>query len=219
MANKKKVKIEEQEIVNVVANDTVEDSSVADENAALKAKIAEQEKQMADMMAQLKVMMQAQAATNAMATEEKVAKSIKFISLVPGGLTLKGNRMYHIDKQFAYKLIPEAEARAIVSNMPNTIASGMVYIADMDFVTKCDLDGVYEEILNDKQLKELLAKNPAEIIDIFRNAGAAQKQIIVDMVSNKRLNGEYVDANVVVELGRVCGKNLMEIEPEEEEVK
>lgn len=215
MANKKKTITEEAiKVENNVVSDVV-----ADENAALKAKIAEQERQMADMMAQLKVMMQAQAATNVVATEEKVAKSIKFISLVPGGLTLKGNRMYHIDKQFAYKLIPEAEARAIVSNMPNTIASGMVYIADKDFVTKCDLDGVYEEILNDKQLKELLNRAPSDIIEIFRNVGPAQKQIIVDMVSNKRLNGEYVDANVVVELSKVCGKNLMDIEPEEEEVK
>lgn len=216
MANTKKTKITDElpDVKNIVSSD-----AVADENAALKAKIAEQEQQMADMMAQLKVMMQAQAASNPAVVEEKSAKSIKFISLVPGGLNLKGNRMYHIDKQFAYKLIPEAEARAIVTNMPNTIANGMVYIADKEFVTKCDLDGVYEEILSDKQLKELLSRNAGDIIEIFKNAGPAQKQIIVDMVSNKRLNGEYVDANIVVELSKACGKNLMEIEPEEKDEK
>lgn len=216
MANTKKTKIVDElpDVKNIVESD-----AVADENAALKAKIAEQEQQMADMMAQLKVMMQVQAASNPAVIEEKSAKSIKFISLVPGGLNLKGNRMYHIDKQFAYKLIPEAEARAIVTNMPNTIANGMVYIADKEFVTKCDLDGVYEEILSDKQLKELLSRNAGDIIEIFKNAGPAQKQIIVDMVSNKRLNGEYVDANIVVELSKACGKNLMEIEPEEKDEK
>lgn len=192
-------------------------NSAIEENEALKAKIAEQEQQMADLMAQIKVMMQAQAATNPVNLEEKATRGIKFISLVPGGLTLKGNRMYHIDKQFGYKMIPESEARAILSNMPNTIASGMVYIADREFVNKNDLSGVYEEILSDKQLKELLQRNANDVCEIYQQASLAQKEIIVDMVVNRKLNGLPIDANIVVEIGKLCGKDLMSIEPEETE--
>lgn len=213
MANTKKVKSTEAEVVETaeVTNSAVE------ENEALKAKIAEQEKQMADLMAQIKVMMQAQAATNPINIEEKATRGIKFISLVPGGLTLKGNRMYHIDKQFGYKMIPESEARAILSNMPNTIASGMVYIADKEFVNKNDLSGVYEEILSDKQLKELLQQNANDVCEIYKQASMAQREIIVDMVVNRKLNGLPIDANIVVEIGKLCGKDLMSITPEEEE--
>lgn len=213
MANTKKVKSTEAEVVETaeVTNSAVE------ENEALKAKIAEQEQQMADLMAQIKVMMQAQAATNPVNIEEKAARGIKFISLVPGGLTLKGNRMYHIDKQFSYKMIPESEARAILSNMPNTIASGMVYIADKEFVNKNDLSGVYEEILSDKQLKELLQQNANDVCEIYKQASMAQREIIVDMVVNRKLNGLPIDANIVVEIGKLCGKDLMSITPEEEE--
>ena len=213
MANTKKVKSAEAEVV-----DTVEVTNPAiEENEALKAKIAEQEQQMSDLMAQIKVMMQAQAATNPVNIEEKTARGIKFISLVPGGLTLKGNRMYHIDKQFGYKMIPESEARAILSNMPNTIASGMVYIADKEFVNKNDLSGVYEEILSDKQLKELLQQNANDVCEIYKQASMAQREIIVDMVVNRKLNGLPIDANIVVEIGKLCGKDLMSITPEEEE--
>ena len=213
MANTKKVKSTEAEVVETagVTNSAVE------ENEALKAKIAEQEQQMADLMAQIKVMMQAQAATNPVNIEEKAARGIKFISLVPGGLTLKGNRMYHIDKQFGYKMIPESEARAILSNMPNTVASGMVYIADKEFVNKNDLSGVYEEILSDKQLKELLQQNANDVCEIYKQASMAQREIIVDMVVNRKLNGLPIDANIVVEIGKLCGKDLMGITPEEEE--
>lgn len=213
MANTKKVKSTEAEVVETaeVTNSAIE------ENEALKAKIAEQEKQMADLMAQIKVMMQAQAATNPINIEEKAARGIKFISLVPGGLTLKGNRMYHIDKQFGYKMIPESEARAILSNMPNTVASGMVYIADKEFVNKNDLSGVYEEILSDKQLKELLQQNANDVCEIYKQASMAQREIIVDMVVNRKLNGLPIDANIVVEIGKLCGKDLMSITPEEEE--
>ena len=213
MANTRKVKSAEAEVVETVevANQAVE------ENEALKAKIAEQEQQMADLMAQIKVMMQAQAATNPISIEEKTTRGIKFISLVPGGLTLKGNRMYHIDKQFGYKMIPESEARAILSNMPNTVASGMVYIADKEFVSKNDLSGVYEEILSDKQLKELLQQNANDVCEIYKQASMAQREIIVDMVVNHKLNGLPIDANIVVEIGKLCRKDLMSITPEEEE--
>ena len=213
MANTKKVRSTEAEVAKTaeVTNSAVE------ENEALKAKIAEQEQQMADLMAQIKVMMQAQAATNPVNIEEKAARGIKFISLVPGGLTLKGNRMYHIDKQFGYKMIPESEARAILSNMPNTVASGMVYIADKEFVNKNDLSGVYEEILSDKQLKELLQQNANDVCEIYKQASMAQREIIVDMVVNRKLNGLPIDANIVVEIGKLCGKDLMSITPEEEE--
>lgn len=212
MANTKKVKSAEAEVV-----ETVEvTNSAVEENEALKAKIAEQEQQMADLMAQIKVMMQAQA-QNVVPVTEKKARSIKFISLVQGGLSLKGNRMYHIDKQFGYKMIPEGEAAAIVSNMPNTIANGLVYIADKDFISRMELDGVYEEILSDKQLKELLQQNANDVCEIYKQASMAQREIIVDMVVNRKLNGLPIDANIVVEIGKLCGKDLMSITPEEEE--
>lgn len=197
MANTKKTKPAE----------TVDEST---ENAELKAKIAEQEAQIAQLMA----MMQAQMGNTV--KPAKSNKSIKFISLVTGGLNLKGNRMYHIDKQFGYKMIPEGEAKAIVANMPNTVANGMVYIADKNFVEECELDGVYEEILSDKQLKELLQKNANDVCEIYKQASPVQQQIIVDMVENRKLNGLPIDANIVVEIGKLCGKDLMSITPEEE---
>ena len=212
MASTKKVKSAEAEAVET----TEVTNSAAEENKTLKAKIVEQEQQMADLMAQIKVMMQAQA-QNVVPVTEKKARSIKFISLVQGGLSLKGNRMYHIDKQFGYKMIPEGEAAAIVSNMPNTIANGLVYIADKDFISRMELDGVYEEILSDKQLKELLQQNANDVCEIYKQASMAQREIIVDMIVNRKLNGLPIDANIVVEIGKLCGKDLMSITPEEEE--
>lgn len=195
-----------------VANATVEDT----ETAALKEKIAEQEKQMAEMMAQMKLMMQAQAGVN-MAAEKKSNRNIKFINLSSGTLVLRGNRFHSIEGQFTAKPIPESEARAIVSNMPNAVTNGVCYIADADFVKEMELDGLYQDILDDKQLKTLLDRNAAEVCEIYRNAPDAQKGIIIDMIENRKLNGLSVDANIVVELGKLCGKDLMAIEPETDE--
>lgn len=195
-----------------VANATVEDVNTV----ALKAKIAEQEKQMAEMMAQMKLMMQAQAGV-CMATEKKPNRNIKFINLSGGTLVLRGNRFHSIDGQFAVKQIPESEARAIISNMPNAINDGLCYIADADFVKEMELDGLYQDILSDTQLKTLLDKNADKVCEIYRNASDAQKHIIVDMVEGRKLNGLSVDANIVVELSKLCGKDLMAIEPDTDE--
>ena len=193
------------------------DKPVVDETAELKAKLAAQEKQMAEMMAKMQEMMNAQMATpTSVIADNKQTRSIKFINLASGGLTLKGNRFYHMDKQFDSRMIPESEARAIVNNMPNTMVSGVVYIADADFVREVELDGAYAEMLSDEQVKSLLYKSAAEVCDIYRNASDTQKRIIVDMVSDRRLEGLPVDANIVVELGKLCGKDLMGIEPENE---
>ena len=193
------------------------DKPVVDETAELKAKLAAQEKQMAEMMAKMQEMMNAQMATpTSVIADNKQTRSIKFINLASGGLTLKGNRFYHMDKQFDSRMIPESEARAIVNNMPNTMVSGVVYIADADFVREVELDGAYAEMLSDEQVKSLLHKSAAEVCDIYRNASDTQKRIIVDMVSDRRLQGLPVDANIVVELGKLCGKDLMGIEPENE---
>lgn len=193
------------------------DKPVVDETAELKAKLAAQEKQMAEMMAKMQEMMNAQMATpTSVIADKKQTRSIKFINLASGGLTLKGNRFYHMDKQFDSRMIPESEARAIVNNMPNTMVSGVVYIADADFVREVELDGAYAEMLSDEQVKSLLHKSAAEVCDIYRNASDTQKRIIVDMVSDRRLEGLPVDANIVVELSKLCGKDLMGIEPENE---
>ena len=71
---------------------------------------------------------------------------------------------------------------------------------------------IFEEIMSQN------ASNGAvrDVCEIFKSAGAVQKQIIIDMVANRKMKGIAIDANIVVELGHLCGKDLMSIEPEEE---
>ena len=54
-------------------------------------------------------------------------------------------------------------------------------------------------------------------MDIYNEAGNDQKKIILDMVVDKKLNNEPIDANIVNELGKACGRDLMGIEPLEDE--
>lgn len=184
------------------------------EKEHLKAQLAEQQKRMEEMMAQMQVLMQAQ---GNVAKPTNSNKQIVFINMTTGGLNLKGTRMYHIDNQFGTKSVQESEARVIVANMPNTIAEGYVYIPDNEFLESCNMGGVYDGMLNDEQMKTLLNQDANYVCDVFENATDSQKRIIVDMVSDRQLNGKPVDANILVRLGKLTGVDFLDIEPLEEE--
>ena len=187
------------------------------EKEALKVQLAEQQKRMEEMMAQMQVLMQAQSNSTTSTKPVNSNKQIVFINMTSGGLNLKGTRMYHIDNQFGTKSVQESEARVIVANMPNTIAEGYVYIPDNEFLESCNMGGVYDGMLNDEQMKTLLNQDANYVCDVFENATDSQKRIIIDMVSDRQLNGNSVDANILVRLGKLCGVDFLNIEPLEEE--
>lgn len=183
------------------------------EKEQLKAQLAEQQKRMEEMMAQMQVLMQAQSNTVASVNSTNPNKQIVFINMTAGGLNLKGTRMYHIDNQFGTRSVQESEARVIVANMPNTIANGYVYIPDNEFLESCNMGGVYDGMLNDEQMKTLLNQDANYVCDVFANATDSQKRIIIDMVSDRQLNGKPVDANILVRLGKLTGVDFLDIEP------
>lgn len=183
------------------------------EKEQLKAQLAEQQKRMEEMMAQMQVLMQAQSNSTISTKLVNSNKQIVFINMTSGGLNLKGTRMYHIDNQFGTKSVQESEARVIVANMPNTIADGYVYIPDNEFLESCNMGGVYDGMLNDEQMKTLLNQDANYVCDVFENATDSQKRIIVDMVSDRQLNGKPVDANILVRLGKLIGVDFLNIEP------
>lgn len=183
------------------------------EKEQLKAQLAEQQKRMEEMMAQMQVLMQAQSNSVTPVKSVNSNKQIVFINMTSGGLNLKGTRMYHIDNQFGTKSVQESEARVIVANMPNTIADGYVYIPDNEFLESCNMGGVYDGMLNDEQMKTLLNQDANYVCDVFENATDSQKRIIIDMVSDRQLNGKPVDANILVRLGKLAGVDFLDIEP------
>lgn len=209
MAKNTKAKTETTE--QIVAPDTVTTvKDISSENEALK-------KQMEEMKAQMEAMSKMLAeAKSAPVTVDKSGvnkdRNITFVNLTNGTAVLRGNSFWKLEGRFASRTFLEREARIIVNNMPNMIRSGMVYITDAQFVEDNDLSEVYLNILSDKDLKELLSHDASYVVDVYKNVSEGQKNVIIDMIVDKVLAGEKVDNNVLVELGRLSGKDLINIE-------
>ena len=207
------------ETINSIKENLENNQFVDKEKELLKEKLASQEKEMSDLKAQMEMLLKS-LSNKEEKNESKTKnnkKTIKFINMTTGGFTIRGTRLYHLDKQFDFQVFSESEARVIVNNMPNSIANGQLYIADHNFVEECELDYIYESLIDDKTLKNLLNKSSEDVCEIYKNASDSQKKIIVDMITEKQINEEKIDANVLVDLGKLCGIDFMKIEPLEKE--
>lgn len=145
------------------------------------------------------------------APEEKM---IRFISLARGSVLLKGtaNRPYEIEGRFAERMFSESEARAIVNLMGSYMREGFVYIDDAKFVKSVGLADAYKNILTPEVLKNLFNQNPNTVISAYENATEGQRQLIIDMVYEKKNNGEVIDANILMQLGKMSGIDLLDTE-------
>ena len=184
------------------------------------SRIAEQANEIAELKAQIALLMNMQKASTQTTTVEptpKKKKNVTIINLFAGGLTVKGNSYYHFDKQFDKRAFSEAEATAIVNNMPNAAREGIFYITNAQFVEDNDLSDAYENMIDDVKMKTILSLDANSVLVLYKNASEAQKTIIENMIVNGRLNGESLDANVLVELGKITGKNYMEIDTMDKE--
>lgn len=187
--------------------DNQKDKVVDKEKEELKSKLADLEKKLADLLAQ-----QSSQPVQTI-VQQKPKRNIKLISLTRGALYLRGSRIHKFDKQFDSRVFTEGEVRLIYSNMPKTLAEGYVYIADNDMVEELELTDAYSILLDDNALKNLLKKNPNDVVEIYKNANKVQQDIIIGMIEDQKLAGKNLDANILIELGKLCGKNLMNIEP------
>lgn len=214
MAYKKPEKVEGSSVEQENKTETLETKTSQNQETVTISK-----SEFDQMKAQMETLMQMMAMGGIGGKQEskKEEKYITFVNMTKGKFVLKGSSYYTIDEQFGTRRFIEREARMIVNNMPQSVRDGKVYILDADFVKDCELEDVYVDLLSNKQMKELLTKEPSYVAEVYKNANKAQKQIIVDMIENKKLNGEDVDANILLQIGQLSGKNLIEIAPIEDE--
>lgn len=184
-------------------NNQTTDNAIVQENELLK-------KQMEAMQAQMELLAKQMAMSNTpVVATKKPERNIEFINMVPGTLVLKGTQIWKIEGQFNSRSFLESEARIIVNNMQNTVRSGIVYIADSEFIKDCELESAYTALLSNEQLKNLLTKNFNEVVEIYKTVPKAQQDIIVSMIKEKKEAGVYIDANILIQIGELCGQDLV----------
>lgn len=197
---------------NIKKNNIDTETIVTDNKKIVSTDIEKEElkKQIEELKAQMEAMSKLVSSNETKTEKAKTTeRQISFVNMTPGTCVLKGSSVYRIEGQFKSRSFLEREARIIVNNMKNAIEQGYIYIANADFVKENDLDLIYENLLSDKELKELFGKNPQVIIETYKTVNEGQKQIIVNMIQEAKENNKHVDANVLFEIGKLSGIDLI----------
>lgn len=191
-----------------------DECTLEQENETLKKQMDEMRQMIATLQEQYNKQNSEQKETAVKKTAEQ--RTITFVNLTSGTFVLRGSQIYTLDKQFDARTFSEREATVIVNTMSRSIRSGRLYIDNADFVRENGFEDICGYILTPEILKNLMVQRPEYIIDVYKNCSDEQKEIITDMIIRRRLNGEPVDGNVLIELGKLSGKNLTNIEKEED---
>ena len=195
----------------------IDNSALIEENKRLKENIE-------NMEAKLNLLIQ-QFASMAQPVKPQIdeEKEIEVTNLCIGRLVLSttgksDGRRYDFMEQFETRLIPESDLKEIIRAMPTTAKNGMFFINDVDFVKANKLSSSYKNILDVNGLYNIF-NSSADFLNKYRSASQIQKTIIENMVSDKSINGEEIDANILKALSKETGRDFMNIDPILEELR
>lgn len=177
---------------------------------ALQAAVAEMQKQMGSNGANT--------TTELTQTEELNADTdITVTNLCPGSLNLSTQghgqgTIYHFDVIGEELDIPYGDLRDICKSHKNLAQGVGFYIDNNQAVKKLRLGRYYETALTPDVITNIFSKNADNIISLYQSCSKAQKRTIEDMIVDKKLRKEPIDANILIELGRECGRDFINIE-------
>lgn len=110
--------------------------------------------------------------------------------------------------------IPFGDLKDIVQHNQRFANEGYFYIVDEEVVRKLRKTSEYNKMLPPEVIENIFKNDTNKIIDLYNMAPRGQKEAIIEMIKNKRVQGIDVDANVLVKLGELTGINFVGIEAE-----
>lgn len=188
-----------------------------DDVAELKQRLLEQQEQIEKLMQALLNNQQDGSQFNKADSDISADEEIEIISLTPNRLNILGEAgsvLISFDKMYEEQLIDYASLKDALRNRTNRemAKKGRFYINDERVVTKLRLKNDYKNILTPEQLKHILSSDVNKAIELYKLAPIGQKSTIVEIVKQSKFNGEDIDYNLLRELTKLSGVDLVNIE-------
>lgn len=189
----------------------------SDDIAKLEQKLLEQQEQIEKLMQALLNSQQDGSQFNKVDSDIGADEEIEIISLTPNRLNILGEAgsvLISFDKMYEEQLIDYASLKDALRNRTNRemAKKGRFYINDERVVTKLRLKNDYKNILTPEQLKHILSSDVNKAIELYKLAPIGQKSTIVEIVKQSKFNGEDIDYNLLRELTKLSGVDLVNIE-------
>jgi hypothetical protein len=146
---------------------------------------------------------------------------IELVSLTPYKLNLstepsgKG-RVIKFEKFGDTRRISYSDLTRIIETNQTFLESGYFYILDERVIKKHGLSYAYEAILTKDKLEQVFNLGTNSIA-LYKSASDVQKKFIHQIIIDKLIKGEDLDLNLVSQIEKIGGINLMQLANEAKE--
>ena len=106
------------------------------------------------------------------------------------------------------KRIPYADLANIINSQERFMSAGFFYIMDSRVLEKHNLQELYETILSKDTLEKVFSLSK-EAITLYQKANNSQRELIHRFFLNKIVKDELLDLNVVSEISKISGIDLL----------
>lgn len=211
-----------KDATKLVAQIDVSNEVVQDATQELLKKLEEMQKQLAELKAENDSLKTKQV-EDIKDDEEEINgdTEVVVISQFMGKLVIstEGNgigTVYRFEEFGDIQDIPFSDLKEIVKNKPNFAKEGLFYIANDKAVKKLRLTKEYEHIINNDLFAHLLDEKSDVIIKAYKDAPKLQQEQIVAMIDERLANNKEVDGNVLVKIGKLCGRDFLRVTEDDE---
>ena len=143
-----------------------------------------------------------------------IDREVSFVSLYPGLLNLstEGNgqgQVYTFEEFGQIHKIPYSEAKLILKNQSHVAKDGYFYVYDAELIKSSQLTTAYKIILDQNGFENLFTGSQETFKKIFNGIPKAQQESFADLIALKLYNKEYIDMNIVAEVGNITKRDLV----------
>jgi hypothetical protein len=143
-------------------------------------------------------------------------KYIKVISLTSGQLnlsTIPGGKGKTItfDNFGQQKRILYSSLVDMMDAAPGFLERGNYYIADKLVIRKHGLNEIYDKLLTKEVIESILSKSMSDddTATLYKSANKTQQSVIIDLITNRIMNGTEIDMNMVSNISKISGIDIM----------
>ena len=176
------------------------------------------QEQLAQLMAENKALKEKEVEVSE--DEEITADTdIMVISQTVGSLAIstEGNgigTVYRFEKFGDVQDIPFGDLRDIVKNKPKFAKEGAYFICNPQAVKKLRLGNDYKNLIDNSTFLNLFDKDADTIVALYKSAPSMQQKQVVSLIEDRLAKKLEVDGNVLIKIGKLCGKDFLITEEE-----
>ena len=210
-----------KDATKVVAQIDVSKEVVQDATQELLKKFEELQKQLAELKAENDALKDTKQVEDDNNTEELTSDTdITVISQTVGKLVLstEGNGMgtvYRFEEFGEVQDIPFGDLKDIVKHKPRFAKEGAYFICNPQAVKKLRLGTQYKNLIDDETFTNLFDKDAKTIVALYESAPKMQQEQVINLIEDRLAKKLEVDGNVLIKIGKLCGKDFLTTEEEE----